>query len=277
MYKTIVVHIDGSPHEAARRDIAARLAIEHDAHLVGSAVTGISRQGFVALAMSPGVMMGDGDFNGLIQQAAALLRDFGAHAERSGVRSWEQRVVEDDAEHALPLESLYADLLVLGPAPAGQVHRLTGDLVDQVALHAGCPVLVVPDDWLSDTVGRTIVLGWDARPEASRALHGALPLLRRAALVVVVLVDPDPDLHRHGARPGADVAMYLARHGVAVEVLYEPGVHGTAEALLGVARDAGADLVVAGAYGHGRLRELLFGGTTRGLLDHAGLPLLLAH
>ncbi len=277
MYKTIVVHVDGSSDAASRLAIAGRLAIEHEAHLVGSAVTGISRQAFAMLLMSPGVMMGNGDFDVLRQNAAAQLQGFAAHAERVGIASWEQRIVEDDAEHALVLESLYADLIVLGPAPAGQAHRLTGDLVDHVALHATCPVLVVPEACTADALGRTIVLGWDGGREASRALHAALPLLRRAALVVVALVDPDPALPQHGPRPGADIATYLARHGVTVEVVSEHGVHGAAEALLRVARDRGADLVVAGAYGHSRARELFFGGATRALLDHAAVPLLLAH
>lgn len=277
MYKTIVVHVDGNSDATSRLAIAGRLAMEHDAHLVGSAATGISRQAFAILLMSPGVMMGNGDFDVLRQNATAQLQGFAAHAERLGIASWEQRIIEDDAEHALVLESLYADLVVLGPAPAGQAHRLTGDLVDHVALHANCPVLVVPEACVSDTLGGTIVLGWDAGKEASRALHAALPLLRRAALVMVALVNPDPALQQYGPRPGADIATYLARHGVTVEVVFEHGVHGAAEALLRVARDHGADLLVAGAYGHGRARELFFGGSTLGLLDHASVPLLLAH
>jgi nucleotide-binding universal stress UspA family protein len=277
VYKTIVAHIDTNAGAQASLHVAARLAAEHDAHFVGSAETGISSQGFAMLAMSPGVMPGHGDFNVLRKNAAARLQEFEDCATRFGVQSWERRVVEEDAEHALQLESLYADLIVLSFPQPGRSRRLSVDMIDSLALHAGCPLLVVPTEYAPDTVGRTIVFGWDASSAASRAMHAALPLLRRAAFVVVALINPDPDLHRHGARPGVDVATYLARHGVTVEVLCEHGVHGAAEALLRVARDVGADLVVAGAYGHSRNREVLFGGATRDLLECTGLPLLLAH
>lgn len=277
MYKTIVVHVDDSPQLASRLAVAAGLAARHDGHLVGSAVTGMTFESYVMLGASA-VSSLPGEFDELRQHATRQLQAFAASVERLGVRSWEQRMIEDDAEHALLLESRYADLLVLSPGtPANASARLASDLPDYVALHGTRPVLVVPADYASDTVGRTVVVGWDAGAEACRATTAALPLLREADAVVVALIDAVPAGGRHGEQPGADVATWLARHGVRVEVVRERAERGAGRALLDIARDAGADLLVAGAYGHSRFREWFIGGATRELLDDASVPLLLAH
>lgn len=277
MYKTIVVHVNDNPQLRSRLAVAANLALQYDAHLVGSAVTGITEQAFLIVATSAVTVLPE-DFDVLRQHAAQQLEAFASTAARLGVSSLEQRVIEDDAEHALLLESRYADLLVLSPGtPADARPHLTADLPDFVALRATRPVLVVPPDYGSDVVGRNIVIAWDAGAEATRAVTAALPMLQRAESVIVALINPDPLGGRHGEQPGADVATWLARHGVRVEVVREHGQHGAAPALLGIARDAGADLLVMGAYGHNRVREWFIGGATRELLDDGSLPLLLAH
>ncbi|WUR10998.1 universal stress protein [[Empedobacter] haloabium] len=277
MYKTIVVHVSDNPAFDRRLAVAARLALEHDAHLVGSAVTGISLQAFLVVTASAVTMLAP-DFDVLRQRADSQLERFADAAARLGVTSIERRLIEDDAERALLLESRYADLLVLssGTPPEARGH-LAADLPDYLALHGTRPVLVVPPDYGSDTVGRTVVVGWDAGPEATRAVTAALPLLRRAHNVIVALVNADPLTGGHGPQPGADVATWLGRHGVPVEVVREHAGDGAATALLGIARDTGADLIVAGAYGHNRIREWFIGGATRELLDAASVPLLLAH
>jgi nucleotide-binding universal stress UspA family protein len=126
-------------------------------------------------------------------------------------------------------------------------------------------------------VGNTIVVGWNASMEASRAIAGTLSLLKGAGSVLLALVNPEEMRERHGEQPGADLATYLARHGVRVEVVRERSEAGAAAALLGLAQDAGADLVVAGAYGHSRYREWIAGGVTRSLLERMTVALLMAH
>jgi nucleotide-binding universal stress UspA family protein len=278
MYKTIVVHVDDSPQLQPRVAVAARLATLHDGHLVGSAVTGISRRDYLLLDTSPMATLPDPDFERLRDRAAEQLRRFTTLMERQGLASWEQRIVEDDAERALLLESRYADLLVLSRgSPARSRLRLSTDLPEYVALHCSRPVLVVPDDHPNDCVGNTVVVGWNASMEATRAIAGALPLLKGAGSVLLALINHEEMSERHGEQPGADVATYLARHGVRVEVVRERSDAGAAPALLGLAHDAGADLVVAGAYGHSRYREWIAGGVTRGLLEKMTVPLLMAH
>lgn len=276
MYKTIVVHVDDKPPMRSRLAVAAGLANRHEAHLVGSAVTGISRGNYLLLGTSPMAALPDSDFERLVEHAQAELAAFTRAVERFGVASWEQRLIEDDAGHALLLEARYADLVVVSRAAPTRLH-LGASLPEFVALHGTRPVLVVPEDYPGDTLGGTAVVGWNGSMEASRAVTGALPLLRAASAVKVVLVNPDEADDLHGAQPGADLAMWLSRHGVSVEIVPQRSDAGAAPALLGLAREVGADLLVAGAYGHSRYREWIAGGATRGLLEGMTMPLLLAH
>ena len=278
MYKTIVVHVDGSSQWLPRLRVAAALARQHGGHLVASAVTGISQRDFLMMGTSPMAALPDADFDRLRESAAALLQNAVAPMETLGVPSWEQRIVEDDPEHALVLESRYADLIVLSRgAPTHARLRLATELPEYVALHCSRPVLVVPDNFDGETVGTTVVVGWNASMEAIRAVTAALPQLKLARTVLLALINPESLAERHGEQPGGDIGLYLARHGVNVEIVRERSDAGTAPALLGLARDSGADLLVAGAYGHSRFREWVAGGVTRTLLEENTVPLLLAH
>jgi nucleotide-binding universal stress UspA family protein len=112
---------------------------------------------------------------------------------------------------------------------------------------------------------------------AIRALEAALPLLQRAPSVKLALVNPDMLSELHGEEPGADMALFLARHGVPVDIVVERTSATPGEALMALARDSGAGLIVSGAYGHSRYREWVLGGATRELLAHSPVPLLIAH
>jgi nucleotide-binding universal stress UspA family protein len=150
-------------------------------------------------------------------------------------------------------------------------------LPEQVALHGARPVLVVPEAYAGAPIPGTAVIGWDGSMQAIRAIDGAMPLLQRAASVKLALVNPDTLSELHGEEPGADMALYLARHGVQVDVVVERtrATHG--DALLSLTHATGAGLLVTGAYGHSRYREWVLGGVTRELLERAPIPLLLAH
>ncbi len=120
-------------------------------------------------------------------------------------------------------------------------------------------------------------MAWDGRAEAARAVVAALPLLKTAARVTVVLFDPQRGPDGHGEEPGADIALFLARHGVPVEVRCEPYSIDKGKALLALAEAIDADLLVMGCYGSSPLREMLLGGTTRTVLANMALPVLMAH
>jgi nucleotide-binding universal stress UspA family protein len=132
--------------------------------------------------------------------------------------------------------------------------------------------LVVPKDWAPGPLGERVLIAWDASREAARAVSDALPILERAASVLVVTP------FGHGEVPGADIAVHLARHGVEATVQsIEIEQMEVGEALLSVAADRARDLLVMGAYAHSRLRELVLGGATRTVLARMTLPVLMAH
>jgi nucleotide-binding universal stress UspA family protein len=279
MYKTIVIHVDGSACQESRLRAAALLAMKHGAHLVGSSATGISWIDYSLLTGSMAAPVIADDFQGLRDDAAARLEEFRVAAAHQGVESVETRLIEDDPRYALLLQSRYADLVVLSQdrdvAP-GMPARVRG-LPEHVALRGARPVLVVPEDYQGEPIPGTAVVGWDGGTQSLRAIGAALPLLTRAAAVKLAVVNPDELSDLHGEQPGADMALYLARHGAQVEVVVERTRSTTGAALCALARDSGAGLLVSGAFGHSRYREWMLGGTTRELLERARIPLLIAH
>lgn len=223
-----------------------------------------------------------------------VLADFakGARAqaalERQGIVDWAARqahpfevrgIAAEDALFGREIiaQTLYADLVVLARAAEGADQRARRALLEHVLFGAGRPVLLTPPDWRGARFER-IVIGWNARREARRAVADALPLLKAARQTVIATVDAEPSAAGHCEAPGRELAAHLARHGVAVEVHNLDGMgRGEAKALTDLARSWGADLMVMGAYGHSRARETLFGGVTRDLLAAAPLPLFLSH
>jgi nucleotide-binding universal stress UspA family protein len=128
------------------------------------------------------------------------------------------------------------------------------------------------------TVGKRVLIAWDAGREAARAASDALPLLRRADAVEVAVFDPQRARRNHGAQPGADIALFLARHGVKVSVHTQSGAgYDVGAQILSRAADTSADLIVMGAYGHARVRELVLGGVTRTVLEAMTVPVLMSH
>jgi nucleotide-binding universal stress UspA family protein len=279
MYKTILVHVDGSTQQESRLRAAALLASEHEAHVVGSAVTGLSWRSYALLAGSMGAGMIVADFEELRRAAATQLDQFREQASRLGVQSLEARLFEEEAQFALLLQSRYADLVVVSQdsAPDAASPARTTGLPQHLALRGARPVLVVPNNYHGQALASTVVVGWDGNMQAIRAIEAALPLLRRAKAVKLALVNPDELGDLHGEEPGADMAVYLARQGVSVDVVVERTALGAGDVLLTLARDTGAGLIVAGAYGHSRVREWALGGVTRDLLECAPIPVLLAH
>jgi nucleotide-binding universal stress UspA family protein len=279
MYKTIVVHIDGSACEESRLRAAALLAIKHDAHLVGSAATGISWLEYSLLTGSMAAPAMLDDFQGMRDAAAGRLETFRQAAAHLGVESVETHLIEDDVRYALLLQSRYADLVVLSQdldTELGQPARVR-DLPAHLAMRGARPVLVVPEGYQGDPIPGTAVVGWDGGTQSLRAITAALPLLARAAAVKLAVINPDLLSELHGEQPGADMALYLARHGAQVEVVVEHTRVTVGAALIALAQDCGAGLMVSGAFGHSRYREWMLGGTSRELLERARVPLLIAH
>ncbi|WP_306397916.1 universal stress protein [Telluria beijingensis] len=277
MFKTILVHVDGGPCQQSRLRAAALLAGAHDAHLVGSAATGVSFSSYAVLNGSMAMPVSNRDFQELRDAVTAQLDDFVAAAERLGMHGAEGRMVEDADRDGLLLQSRYADLVVVSQDNHHDRARAERGLPQYLALHGARPVLVVPDAYHGKPIPGDALVGWDGSMPAQRAIAAALPLLAQAGAVHLALVNPDLQSGLHGDEPGADMALYLARHGIKVEVAVAHTRATEGEALMDMARDCHAGLMVTGAFGHSRYREWILGGVTRDVLDHAPAPLLIAH
>lgn len=270
-YKTILVHLDEKPRRAERLQLAAALAAKFDAHLVGLFALGAARIPSYALAEA-GPIIRDIEERRRGEAARAAQAQF-RDAERRGNGKSEWRASDDDAAAAVRLSARYADLVVMGQPQPGEGGERA--VVEDVILAAGRPVLMVPYAGHFADAGRRVLIAWNAGREAARAVTDALPFLSRAESVEVVAFGSDGD---HGQVPGADLALFLARHGVRASAARQsaPGVD-VGNQILSRAADSSADLIVMGAYGHSRVREMALGGATRSVLDAMTVPVLMAH
>lgn len=175
------------------------------------------------------------------------------------------------------LHAHYADVAVVPSLTAGD-HEQVHDFFQDLLLDSGRPVLVVPPSARIGAAPKRAVVAWRPTRESARAVHDAMPILERVEHVDVLVVDPKVGETAHGEEPGADVAAHLARHGVRVQAVARPSQGASVgAAILDYAERSGADMIVAGGYGHSRLRERMLGGATRDLLHTASLPVLFSH
>jgi nucleotide-binding universal stress UspA family protein len=189
----------------------------------------------------------------------------------------EWRLVEGSPPPTVALHARYADLSVVGQPNRDEPQDADAVTVTAV-MTSGRPVLAVPFAGEFPVIGERVLIAWNASREAARAVNDALPLLIGAKQVTVLAINPQRGVGGHGDVPAADIALHLARHGLKAEAAHTVARDiADGEALLSYAADIGADLIVAGAYGHSRARELVFGGVTRTLIAEMTAPVLLSH
>jgi len=275
-YKTILVHLDPARRRAERLDIACRLAAGFDAHLIG----------LFALSAFPVPYAFSGNAAVVIQAEVNLRAEAADEARgefervtaRNGLKA-EWCSADWNAVAAARLSARYADLVVIGQdeSPRSADTRLLPHFAQDVVLTSGRPVLLIPYAGRFSSIGSRVLVAWDASREAARALADALPLLQRAQSVEVVAFDAEPTEAGHGAQPGADIALYLARHGVKATAAQQRAGIDVGSQILSRAADTSADLIVMGAYGHSRALEFVLGGATRTLLQSMTVPVLMSH
>jgi nucleotide-binding universal stress UspA family protein len=273
-YKTILVHIDAGERWRTRLHVAARLQQRFESHLVGLyALSSAHLPGFTLPEMSASLAEVRKITEGWARRAR---EEFDRLTGLAGLTNAEWRASPEDAAAAVPLHARYADLVVIGQPDPEQPAGLEASFAHRVVLAASRPVLVIPYAGEFDVIGKRVLLAWNASREAARAATDSLPMLRAADRVTVVCINPKAPLH--GEQPGADIALYLARHGVRSEVSNLQGSDIDAgNQLLSYAADLSADLIVMGAYGHSRLSEVVLGGVTRTLMGSMTVPVLMAH
>jgi len=280
-YKDLLVVLDSDAASRRRIDLAAGLAERFAAHLVGLYPLPVPEVPHHLSYYDPAVL--NPFFLDLRQQAQEASEEereaFERAASLRGLSAEWRVVAEGGAQADAALHARYVDLTILGQLdPDRGDVELIRPRPEQVTLASGRPILVVPYAGQFETVGRRVLIGWNASREATRAVNDAMPLLMAADIVTVLTIDAREGPDAHGELPGADISLHLARHGVTAEIerTVSAGI-APGEVLLSRAADLGADLLVIGAYGHSRVRELLLGGATRSILQSMTLPVLMSH
>jgi nucleotide-binding universal stress UspA family protein len=256
-YKDILVFLDVLPDADQRLSVAIQLAKAHGARLIGvNACSDSARSG------------------PWLARAADLSERFETQMRASGLAHAYHEPPRDSAR--LERYVHYADLII-APEPEREARGLVlRGLPDNVLLHGGVPVLLLPPLWRQGPVGERVVIGWNASREATRAVHDAMPILQRAREVTVFAFDPSLAAARADAAP---LLEHLRAHGVQAEAetWQDRGDMSAVEALFACLSVREADLIVAGAYGRSRMLEGFFGGASHELLHQPTMPMLMTH
>ncbi|MEO6518040.1 MAG: universal stress protein [Pseudoxanthomonas sp.] len=280
MYKDIVVPIIGNQGDKFAINVALDIALAHQARLTVLEL--------LSLPTPPAI-----PFGLLPDQGMTLVYDELRRQSHRNVKAWQDALADENVPHEVRLvEALFtepaqlaarhahhADLAVvagvIGDSSAGDVAH---DFVAAMLMLSGRPLLVVPQRCKAEVPPRRIVVAWQPTAGCARAVHDALPLLRAAEQVDVLVVDPVTAEGGEAAAPGAEITAHLVRHGVHADLqVRKSNDNRVATVLLDHAREMQANMLVVGGYGHSRLREWALGGVTRELLFTATLPVFYSH
>jgi len=271
-YASLMVHIDIDSELSGRVGIAADLADRFHSLLIG-----VSGWAPMSVALADEAMLKTRPSVPDLERMKRMLdlkgNQFRTEAGKNG-RQVDWRSDLDFPTEVLAREARAADLVIIGNKPENPDPFRALD-PGGVLLKAGRPVLVVPPS-VTALSPKRIAIAWKDVREARRAVRDALPFLQQAENVTVVGISEEGAAHQ--AADLKDVANYLARHRITVVEEREQEASGTvAESLLQLIHDEKFDLIVAGAYGHSRLGEWVFGGVTRQLLAQSSVCCVFSH
>lgn len=273
-YRTILVHLDDSPLAGRRIAVAAQLAVDGNAHVIGAASTGVQAP---ALALGAPAL---GAYTAALESQSARLRrtlsGFDLAMRCHAAPSFEVRLLDGDPAAALSLLARHGDLAVLGQV-SHDGDGVPANFAPAILRDCGCPVLLVPWAEPFSAPCQRPLLAWDASVAAAHAVAGALPLLRRAGQVDIVTIYPDQHTALSASQSQADLALHLARHRIEVHATVRCGHGQVGPALLDTAAEHASDLIVMGADGRHHLGDWLLGNTTRFMLEASTITLMLAH
>jgi nucleotide-binding universal stress UspA family protein len=271
-YSTLMVHLDLDRSNEGRLHVAGELAEHFDARLIGAAAADVQPLYFIDGAAA----------QDLLEDERARLKTRIANCETQFRQYFKARAnnIEWRGASEFPTEFVArnaraADLIIVG-GQTGQPDTTCQIDAGDLTLRAGRPVLVVPAETEFLKLN-CVVVAWKDTREARRAVVDALPLLHKAREVLVVeLLESGEDQAAAKTRVD-DVAHWLVRRGISASAIATKALVGVTDRLTILAQDEGAGLIVAGAYGHPRLREWAFGGVTRDLLHQQRCCTLLSH
>lgn len=267
--KHLLVHVDSSPRTEERVELAVTLARRFGARLTGL---------FSESPLLGSAVVGRRSPESMARAAADARAAFEAKVDAAGVaRQWWQIEGTELGEIVgwTVVSCRYADLAIFGQHEAASLAP--DDLIEQVLLESGRPLLVVPAMGHYADVGKRVVVAWTGSRESARALNDALPLMQEAKAVKLVAFQ-HPATGGGAPAPHLDIAAHLGAHGIEApyerEIVDEVGI---VEHVLNRASDWSADLIVTGGYGSRGFPYLPRSKTTRDLLRSMTTPLLLSH
>lgn len=285
--KDVIVYVDKSEHALNHLRLAIDLASRHGSRLTALYVREWSQTQFeqrktAELGLASAVDIGQLDRAiemSIDRECEELRSTLDALGRERGVTT-ECRIVEGPAATVVPQHARYADLCVLGHYRSENDEPDNFSLSERLLFTSGRPVLSIPANWESNALGRHVAVAWNSSRAAARAVSDALPLIEMAERREVITVNARDFIGRNRGLPAEQMVTHLMRHGsartdlVKLENIPKDTI---ADALQLRARELGADVLVAGAFGQPRLWEKLFGGVTRGLLDHMSLPIVMSN
>lgn len=270
MIKTILVPIGHDAGAKKRIAFAAELANKYDAHIKALHVLTPAGDMFKYTPVEAYTAEAFDQYEKDLQLEANKYREmYEKQLKSTGVRyDWCQQ--QGNMLDYLNLHSRTADLTVL---------TQKGDTVDDIMsvmhdfiIESGLPAIIIPETGASADY-KNILIAWDGGQQSAKATHDAIPILKNADKVTVLTIDED----KKNQIPEADICVKLARHGITVEALTISDSKSIAKTILETAEIVDADLIVAGAWGHRRLREIIFGGVTKSLLSNQKYSIYLSH
>ena len=277
-YKNLLIHLDHSSGCRNRLEVAFGLARKFDAQVTGLfVVPNYIVPSYVEAQISVDLITDVTEK--ALARASETLAEYQKLARDQGV-DLQGHVVEGQIIPILREHSKYSDLLLLGQDHPDDPDNASYGLADALLFEGACPCMVVPHSGKLAIPGERILLTWNASRESAHALRQAMPLLQEAETIVVLSSEPDDgddDLAR-GHPHALELDRFLKSHGIETvsSGISDPDIN-TTDAIIGQAVEMDADMIVMGAYGHARLREIILGGVTRDLLKQSQLPLLMAH
>lgn len=265
-YATLMVHCDLEPASDSRLKIAADLAERFDAQIIGIA----ARPEIIPFHFAEGYPAADieGEDRISIERSLQAAEDRFRAAVEGHAKHIEWRSAVDEPLPFIARECRAADLVIVGKS---SMLLDPGDLV----MLAGRPLLAVPSG-IGVLKAERILIAWKDTREARRAIFDGLPFLRLCQKTIVAEIDEEKDSELANRRVG-DVVAWLDAHGVNAAGWSEPLREGAAAQLESIAAEEVTDLTIAGAYGHGKLREKIFGGVTQDFLRQTSRCHLVSH
>ena len=276
-YKTIVVLVNESENTPSCVEAAAAIAKVEEAHLIGVAMTGVTR--FLKETVTI-----DGDspdiapfLDVLRKKASKSLDKFDAIVESAGVKSIERRILDNPFSKDGGLSGTCCDLWVLGQSDPNDSDSINAEITAEILIKSACPILLMPYKNPVKKVGSHVLIAWDGSAESHRAIRNAIPFLQKAETVHLVTFSHGlhaEELHQQSL---ADIHAYLMRYGVRVDVSERATSANVGDALLMLVESTRSNLLVMGCYGHSPLHEMVFGGVTRKILKTMNTSVLLSH